>query len=242
MRTSVFVLLLLAPPIARAADVWTGPPVVVTTGTGEIRVAPDRATVTLTSEARAKTAKDAQQQEAQSSTAVRKLLADMKIPNDSVRTTSYDLQQEFDYTQGKQVPRGYVARHALEVRVDDLAQLGDLISKAVDAGSAAVSGIQFDVKARDELERQALKKAVEDARARADAAASGASTSVASVIKIEEQRQFEPPRPRMFARAEMAAAAAPGPGRRGRIEIKSTVADGAPAKRRSPPGSVLPGA
>ena len=225
MRTHVLVLLLLVAPIARAADTWTGPPVVVTTGTGEIRAAPDRATVTLTSEARAKTAKDAQQQEAQSTTAVRKLLADMKIPNDSVRTTSYDLQQEFDFTQGKQVPRGYVARHALEVRVDDLAQLGDLISKAVDAGSAAVSGIQFDVKARDELERQALKKAVEDARARADAAASGASTSVASVIKIEEQRQFEPPRPRMFARAEMAASAAPiaTPVAEGEIEIKSTV-------------------
>ena len=224
MRTPFLVVFLLAVPIADAADTWTGPPVVVTTGTGEIRVAPDRATVTLTSEARAKTAKDAQQQEAQSTTAVRKLLADMKIPNDSVRTTSYDLQQEFDYTQGKQVPRGYVARHALEVRVDDLAQLGDLISKAVDAGSAAVSGIQFDVKARDELERQALKKAVEDARARADAAASGASTSVASVIKIEEQRQFEPPRPRMFARAEIAAAAPVAtPVAEGEIEIKSTV-------------------
>ena len=225
MRTAFLVFLLLLAPIARAADTWTGPPVVVTTGSGEIRAAPDRAVVTLTSEGRAKTAKDAQQQETQSTAAVRKLLTDMHIANESVRTTSYDLQPEFDYVQGKQIARGFVARHALEVRVDDLGQLGELISRAVDAGSAAVSGIQFDVKARDELERQALKKAVEDARARADAAASGASTSVASVIKIEEQRQFEPPRPRMFARAEMAASAAPiaTPVAEGEIEIKSTV-------------------
>ena len=225
MRTAFLVFLLLLAPIARAADTWTGPPVVVTTGSGEIRAAPDRAAVTLTSEGRAKTAKDAQQQETQSTAAVRKLLTDMHIANESVRTTSYDLQPEFDYVQGKQIPRGFVARHALEVRVDDLGQLGDLISKAVDAGSAAVSGIQFDVKARDELERQALKKAVEDARARADAAAAGAGTSVASVIKVEEQRQFEPPRPRMFARADMAAAAAPvaTPVAAGEIEIRSTV-------------------
>src|ERR1044071_7098134 len=160
MRTVLLVILFLLAPIApsgfaHAADTWTGPPVVVTTGNGEIRVAPDRATVTLTSEARAKTAKDAQQQEAQSTTAVRKLLADLKIPNDAVRTTSYDLQPEFDYVQGKQIPRGFLARHALEVRVDDLAQLGELISKAVDAGSAAVSGIQSDVKARDQPERDA---------------------------------------------------------------------------------------
>src|SRR5690348_6294432 len=104
MRTAFLVILLLAAPIAYAADTWTGPPVVVTTGTGEVRAAPDRATVTLTSEARAKTAKDAQQQEAQSTTAVRKLLAEMKIPTDAVRTTSYDLQPEFDYVQGKQIP------------------------------------------------------------------------------------------------------------------------------------------
>ena len=225
MRTAILVILFLLAPIVRAADTWTGPPVVVTTGTGEIRAAPDRAVVTLTSEARAKTAKDAQQQEAQATTAVRKLLADMKIPNESVRTTSYDLQPEFDYVQGKQIPRDFLARHALEVRVDDLGQLGELISNAVDAGSAAVSGIQFDVKARDQLERDALKKAVEDARARADAAAAGAGTSVTSVIKVEEQRQFEPPRPRMFARAEMAAAAAPvaTPVAEGEVEIKSTV-------------------
>ena len=225
MRTAILVILLLIAPIVHAADTWTGPPVVVTTGTGEIRAAPDRAIVTLTSEARAKTAKDAQQQEAQSTTAVRKLLADMKIPNESVRTTSYDLQPEFDYVQGKQTPRGFLARHALEVRVDDLERLGELISKAVDAGSASVSGIQFDVKARDQLERDALKKAVEDARARADAAAAGAGTSVVSVIKVEEQRQFEPPRPRMFARADMAAAAAPvaTPVAEGEIEIRSTV-------------------
>jgi hypothetical protein len=224
MRTAFLAVLLLVAPTVFAADTWTGPPVVVTTGTGQIRAAPDRAVVTLASEARAKTAKDAQQQEAQSTTAVRKLLADMKIPNESIRTTSYDLQPEFDYVQGKQIPRGFVARHALEVRVDDLGLLGELISKAVDAGSASVSGIQFDVKARDQLERDALKKAVEDARARADAAAAGAGTSVAGVIKVEEQRQFEGPRPRMFAKAEMAAAAPIAtPVAEGEVEIKSTV-------------------
>ena len=208
----------------RAAETWTGPPVLVTTGSAEVRAAPDRAVVRLTTEARAKTAKEAQQQEAQATTAVRKQLAESRIPNEAVRTLSYDLQLEFDYVQGKQTPRGYVARHVLEVRVEDLPQLGEIIGKAVDSGTAAVSGIQFDVKARDELERQALKKAVEDARARADAAAAGAGTSVAGVIRLEEQRIIEGPRPMAFGRAMVAESAAVAtPVAAGEIEIKATV-------------------
>ena len=216
--------LLLLASAAHAAEPWTGPPVIVTTGKAEIRVAPDRAVVRLATEARAKTAKEAQQQEAQATTAVRKQLADLRIANESVRTLSYDLQLEHDYVQGKQTPRGYVARHVLEVRVEDLAQLGDLIGKAVESGTAAVSGIQFDVKARDDLERRALREAVEDARARAEAAAAGAGSSVAGVIRLEEQRQIDGPRPMPFAR-EMAvqSAAVATPIAAGEIEIKASV-------------------
>ena len=216
--------LLLVASAAHAAEPWTGPPVLVTTGNAEIRAAPDRAVVRLATEVRAKTAKEAQQQEAQATTAVRKQIADLRIPSESVRTLSYDLQLEFDYVQGKQTARGYVARHVLEVRVEELAQLGDLIGKAVESGTAAVSGIQFDVKARDDLERQALRKAVEDARARADAAAAGAGASVAGVIRLEEQRHVEGPRPMVFAR-EMAAqsAAVATPVAAGEIEIKAVV-------------------
>jgi hypothetical protein len=216
--------LLLLASAAHAAEPWTGPPVLVTTGKAEVRAAPDRAVVRLATEARAKTAKEAQQQEAQATTAVRKQIADLRVPNESVRTLTYDLQLEFDYVQGKQTPRGYVARHVLEVRVEDLAQLGELIGRAVDSGTAAVSGIQFDVKARDDLERQALRKAVEDARARAEAAAAGAGARVAGVIRLEEQRQIDGPRPMAFAR-EMAAqsAAVATPVAAGEIEVRATV-------------------
>jgi uncharacterized protein YggE len=205
------------------AEPWTGPPVVVTTGSAELHVEPDRATVRLATEARAQTAKAAQQDEAKAMTALQKALADAQIPKEAVHTTSYDLQLEFDYAGGKQTPRGYVARHVLEVRVDDLARLGDLVGKAVDSGAAAVSGIQFDVKARDQLEREALRKAVEDARARADAAASGAGTAVTGVIRVEEQRQLEGPRPMMMGRAMAAEASMATPIAAGEIAIRSTV-------------------
>jgi uncharacterized protein YggE len=221
---AILLLLLLAPAtIARADAPWTGPPVIVTGGEAEVRAAPDRALVRLTTEARAPTAKAAQQQEAAAMNAVQKQLTEMKIPAAAVRTLAYDLQLEFDYAGGKQTPRGYVARHVIEVRLDDLAQLGDLIGKAVESGAAAVSGIEFDVKARAELERQALKQAVEDARARAEAMAAGAGKAIAGVIRLEEVRQHDGPRPLPMARAMVKDEAVATPIVAGEIEIKAAV-------------------
>jgi uncharacterized protein YggE len=224
MPTVLVLLLAVAATTLARADTYSGPPVLVTTGEAILRVPPDLARVRLTTEARAQTAREAQEQEAKRMASVQQQLKQSGIKDEAVRTLSYDLQLEFDYDKGKQIPRGYVARHTIEVRVDDVAKVGDVIGKAVDSGAAGVAGIQFDVKARDDLERAALRQAVEDARARADAAAAGAGTSVAGVIRIDEQRSFEGPRPTMMARgmaAESAAVATPIAA--GEIEIRSAV-------------------
>ncbi len=225
MRPLAALALLLIPALARADAPWSGPPVLVTSGRAEVRAAPDRARVRLTAEARAPSARAAQQQEAAATAAVRKQLDDMKIPEVAVRTLAYDLQQEFDYANGKQTPRGFVARHVLEVRLDDLARLGELIGKAVESGAAAVSGIELDVKARDDLERQALREAVADARARAEAMAAGAGKTLGTVIRIEEHRPHDGgPRPMPMARAMMTKEdAVATPIAAGEIEIAATV-------------------
>jgi hypothetical protein len=217
-------LLLLAATTGLArAETWSGPPVLVTTGQAIVRVTPDLAHVRLTTEARAQTAKAAQQDESQRMASVQQALDAAGVKKDAVRTLSYDLQLEFDFANGKQTPRGYVARHTIEVRVDDVGKLGDLIGKAVDSGAAGVAGIDFDAKDRRTLERDALKQAVEDARARADAAAAGAGTAVTGIVRIEEQRMLEGPRPMMMSEMAGKVAATAPPIAAGEIEIKAMV-------------------
>ena len=110
------------------------------------------------------------------------------IPPTRCRRPATHLQPEFDYANGRQTLRGYVARNQVQVRVDALAKLGDIIDAAVSAGATNVSGIRFDLQDRDTAEREALRQAVADARARADAAAAGAGQKVDRVLRIEEQR------------------------------------------------------
>jgi uncharacterized protein YggE len=201
-----------------------GPPVVVTTGEAVVKRAPDRAWVTIAAESRAKTPVEAQKLNADAMASVMQKLKGLGIGGDAVKTTSYNLQPEFDFNNGRRTLRGYLARNAIEVRVDDLAKTGAVLDAAVSAGATNVSGVRFDLKDRAAVEREALSQAVADARARATAAASGAGVAVDRILRIEEQRASVPePYPVMRTMAAGAAAAAEPPIAPGEVEIRVSV-------------------
>jgi uncharacterized protein YggE len=226
-RIVLSTLFLVAGAAASAAQsVPPGPPVVVVRGEGEVRTPPDVAFITLATEHRAAAAKDAQAQGATVMTAVQQRLAAAGLAKDAIRTLSYDLQPQFDYVNGKQVARGFLARNVIEVRVDQVTRVGELLEIVVTAGGTTVQGVRFDVKDRTQLERQAISRAVADARARAVAAAEGAGTTIVAVVRIEESgvisRPIEPPMMRMAADS-IAAAPPPPPIAAGEVVVRATV-------------------
>lgn len=213
---------------ASAAAQAQGPPpaVIVTNGEGLVKRAPDRAWVTIGAESRARTAAEAQRLNTDAMTAVIERIKAAGIPSDAVQTTGYNLQPEFDYANGKQTLRGYVARNQVQVRVDTLAKTGDVITAAVATGATNVSGVRFDLKDRDAVEREALRLAVQDARGRASSIASGGGVAIDRVIRIEEQRDMiDGPRPvpmnMAMMRQEGAQAAVPLEA--GEIEVRARV-------------------
>src|SRR5262245_4070030 len=107
-------LALAAPAPAQDA---VPPPSIITIGEATVRRAPDQAFVTAAVESRARNPRDAQRQNAETMTAVQQRLTATGVAKDAMRTLGYNIQQEFDYQNGKRVPREYVARNALEVRV-----------------------------------------------------------------------------------------------------------------------------
>ena len=201
------------------------PSVIVTSGEAEVKRAPDRAWVEIRAESRAKDPKEAQRLNADAMAAVMARLKGMALGDQAIRTLSYDLQPEFDYANGRQTLRAYVARNTIEVRVDDVGRVGDVLGAAVGSGATSVGGLRFDLKDRDAAEREALRLAVQDARARAEALASGAGVKIDRIVRIEEARaQSIPPRPMQMMRemASTAADAAP-PIAPGTVEIHARV-------------------
>jgi uncharacterized protein YggE len=225
VTTCALVGVVLSPSLAaQESPVSAAPDIVVTSGEAIIKTAPDRAFVTLAVESRARLPKEAQVQNATTMTAVQQKLRGAGLPAEALRTVSIDLTPEFDYAGGRQQLRGYLARNTIEVRVDELAHLGDIIDAAVGTGATNVAGVRFDIKRREELERDALRQAVADARARAEALATGGGRSLGRIIRIDENGMSgpPPPRPMMAARGEMVAEAAT-PVAPGELEIRARV-------------------
>ena len=198
------------------------PPVIVTTGDATVRRTPDRAFVTIAVESRARNPREAQKENAEAATNVRQRLSQAKLEPDAVRTLGYHLEQEFDVAPNGRIPRDYVARNSIEVRVDDIARVGELIDLVVRGGATSVAGVRFEVKDRAAAEQEALRLAVADARSRAEAAASGAGLVVDRVLRIEDRRDgiIMPPRPMVMAARTVEAITPIEPGL---IEIQAHV-------------------
>jgi uncharacterized protein len=198
-------------------------PVVVASGQGVVFAVPDRAWITISAESRAPSPREAQRLNAEAMRPVQDKLRAAGIPADAIRTIAYDVQYEWDFVNNKRVGRGYVARNTIDVRVDSIDRVGEFLEIAVGAGATALGGIRFDLKDQAKLEREALRLAVLDARAKADAAAAGAGRNVDRILRVEEGGVEVPPMPvRMMRQAAQANAVdlAP-PISAGQIEIRA---------------------
>lgn len=220
----ILIAVLLSLPFASSALAQTAePPQVIVTGDGVIKATPDQAWISIGAESHSKISKDAQQRNAEAMSAVFQKIAAFGIGKDAIKTTAIDLQMEFDYANGKQVPRGYVARNTVEVRVDDLAKLGDVLDAVTNSGATMIHGLRFDVKQREQIESTALQSAVKNAMAKTQAIAAGANRAIDRVLKIEEISGGGEPVPMMRQYSMAAKADASTPVAAGEIEIRAQV-------------------
>ena len=161
-------------PEAARGDVAASPDTVTTTGHGVVTVVPDEATVSAGVHTQAATAAGALSQNAKLMNSV---IAALKAAGGS------DLQTQqvslYPQTNDQNQVTAYVADNSVSAKTK-IAGAGALIDAAVAAGANTVSGPSLDVSDRDARYRDALGKAVEDARAKAAGARRRPAASVSA--------------------------------------------------------------
>src|SRR5690606_24478975 len=151
--TPLLVSMLLALPLLallpRAAGAQPQAPkedLVIARGDGLVKRVADRAFVTIAAESRSRQPKVAQEANATAMTAVLARLKGLGLADDAIRTLSYGVQPEYDWTDGKRSLRGYLARNVIEVRIDDVARVGEVVDTAVGSGATQVQNVRFTLK------------------------------------------------------------------------------------------------
>ena len=205
-----FAFLALAPAHSEETKL---PRTIAVNGTGEATAVPDLATITLGVMSSANTAQEALASNTKSMTDVMALLKKEGIADKDIGTSNFNVSPRYDYGQsGTQPPKvvGYDVSNTVTVKVRKAAALGDLLDKAVTAGSNQVYGISFSVSEPDDLLDQARKSAVADAKRKAEIYAAAGGFKLGDIISVSEGTTYRPPAP-MVMKSAMAADAAPVP-------------------------------
>ncbi|CAA9353571.1 MAG: hypothetical protein AVDCRST_MAG11-3665, partial [uncultured Gemmatimonadaceae bacterium] len=217
-------------------------PSVTAAGRGEARVTPDRATVLLTVETRARTAAAAAAENARRQRSTLDALAKLGIARNFLGTAGYTVFPEQRYQENQPpVVVGYVARSSVRAEVRRIDQVGPVIDAALAAGSNAVGGVRFAASNIDAMRRSVLDSAVVNGceSAAAVARASGMATGELLDATVVDQGMPYPMAEADFGGVAMASArGAPTPINPGELTVTSTVstrwrlvAAGAPGAR-----------
>jgi uncharacterized protein len=206
----------LAHTAAKAAT-DTGSRTITVTGSGTTTAVPDRATFEFGVDTQADTAKEALGRNAAEANAVIAALKAAGVSSDDLQTVGVSLTTRT--TPDGNTIVGYTASNSVSATVG-LAKAGGLVDAAVGAGADSVSGPSLDTSGHDMLYRDALRKAVADARDKAQVLATAAGLQLAAVQTMQEGTAATPI---PYANPTAFGAAASEPVEPGTQEVDATV-------------------
>ena len=201
-------------------------PQIVTTASGEVRVAPDRATIQIGVQSRATTAAAAATQNATKQRAIIDAIKARGVPAEQIATSSFNVIPETRYDrEGQAAPRttSYLVMNTVIVELRRIDQVGPVIDAALTAGANQINSLAFGVANADSARRAALAQAVTKSRADAEAMARAAGGSLGSLLELNSVDQYVPGPPRPFDMRAAATAEMKTPVEAGEETIRATV-------------------
>ncbi len=176
----------LAAPTTQTGSVVSAGGITVV-GQGTAYGQPDQATVVVGVETFAATVAEASSQNQTTLDNVMAALTAAGIAAEDVQTTNYSLYAEQIYGEkGPEGIAGYRVSNQVNVKIRDIALVGDVLAAVTEAGANAIYGVNFSVADPAALEAEARALAMQDATSRAASLAELGNVSLGAVTVISE--------------------------------------------------------
>ena len=204
--------------------------VILTEGMAEVTGQNDSAKISLAVVTEGRNLDQVSSENTGKTNTVLKGIKGLNIKNLKLKTANYRVAPQKDYKARPPKIKGYEVSNAIEVILEGFnpeplsKNVSKIIGKALESGSNNINYIQFYIKNKGLLEKDALKRATQEAMDRARILAEAAGVKLKRVVSLSTQPIHIPPRPQMLRAAEMKteAAAAP-PMEIGESQIRVTV-------------------
>jgi uncharacterized protein YggE len=166
---------------------------VVVTGNALVQAQPDTAVVVVAVTTQARSALEAQQENARKSDAVVRAVKDAAGARAEVKTSGYNLQPQYAYKEGQPPTiQAYQARNSVTVTLSDLTRVGAVIDAASGAGATNVDSLSFTLREDKAARQQALADATRAALAKAQTIAQALGGRVVRIVEVQEVTAGQP--------------------------------------------------
>ena len=167
------------------------------TGRGVESIQTTKTQVQLGVEVQGKSATGVQEDVAKRSAAVVQLLKSRNV--EKLQTSGISLNPIYSYEDNKQRLTGYSASNTVSFRLPT-EQAGQLLDDAVKVGATRINGVSFTAseEAIASAQKQALRKATQEAQSQADAVLSSLNLTRKDIVNIEVNGATPPPPMPMF--------------------------------------------
>ena len=183
-------------PGATAADTMFRATTFNLSASGETRIAPDMASISLGVMTEGKTAAEALAANATRMTAVMASLKKAGIAERDIQTSGLTLNPQYRYVENQPpVLIGYQVTNQVTVTVRDLKKLGAAVDATVNAGANQVNGISFGLSDPTAAENAAREAAVKALSAKADLYARATGYRVSRLVTLSEGGGYTPQPP-----------------------------------------------
>jgi len=166
------------------------------TGTGEVTVVPDIATLRLGITAEAATVVEAQSQAVEAMDKVMTALTDNDVAEKDVQTQYFNIRQvtKWDRVEEEETVIGYRVTNMVTAKIREVDKAGTIIDAVAEAGGdlTRIDGISFAVDEPSAYHEEARQKAMADAKAKAEHLAKLGEVSLGKPTFISEGIQMPP--------------------------------------------------
>ena len=155
-------------------------------GTGQVYLVPDIATINIGVRSEAEDVTDALDNNTAQANAISQVLQDMGVLEEDIQTSNFNVYPTDRYNNmtGQIEGTYFVVENTVTITVRDLASLGEVLSTVVEAGANTIYGISFNVDDREAATKQAQELAIQDAYTEAEAIAEAAGVELGELLNI----------------------------------------------------------
>ena len=173
--------------MATEVHITTANPVIDLTISATVETPPDIATFSTGVQTMARTASEAVRANNVQMASVVARLKKLGIADRDIQTTQINLNQQFDYRDGKQVFKGYEASNMVNAKLRDLTKLGAFLDALAVDGATNFNGPAFGIDDDSIFREAARDKVWATAMTRARSLARKAGYNDVRVLRVEEE-------------------------------------------------------